>query len=88
MNDKFVHVSGPFTAKDDIVTYIKSNYDSDMQYIKKCGIQSKTGNFVSINGQTFEIGKTEILELNDVKITSLYFLQDESAATLIDGILE
>ncbi|MCC8068710.1 MAG: hypothetical protein LIO71_02965 [Ruminococcus sp.] len=88
MNDKFVHVSGPFTANSDVVSYIKSNYDSDMKYIKKCGIQSEVGNFVNINGQKFEIGKTGILELNDVKITSLYFSQDEPASSLVDGILE
>lgn len=98
MNDKFVHVSvsdlkdpsdsESSAANVDIVTYIKNNYDSDMKYIKKCGIQSQTGHYISVDGINFEIGKTERLELNDVKITSLYFLQDEPWGSSIDAILE
>ena len=88
MNDKFVHLTGPFTAYTDLVSYIKSNYNSDMKYIKKIGIQSEVGNIVYINGLKFEIGKTGILEFNEVQITTLHFTQDEPASSMIDAILE
>lgn len=88
MNDKFVQITGPFTAFDDIVNYIKKNDDSEILYIKKCGIQSQVSNRIKINDCTFEIGKTGILEFSDVEIKTMYFLQDELKSTKIDCVLE
>jgi hypothetical protein len=85
-NDKFVQLHGPFEANNELVDLIKANY-SDFTNIKKLGIQSISTHKCMIDGQSFEIGKTEILEFNEVSITSLYFLQDEPATTLIDCIL-
>lgn len=89
MNDKMVQITGPFAAREDIVSDIRSRYDPDFLYIKKCGIQAKGEHMVNINGNLCEIGsRTEMLEYNNVKITSMYFLQDEPRWTTIDCILE
>ena len=43
---------------------------------------------ITINNEDFEIGKTGILEFDNVQITSLSFKQDELSSTLIDCVLE
>lgn len=85
-NDKFVQIHGPFKREEELVDRIKKDY-SDFFNIKKIGIQSSPSHMCYINGQLFEIGKTEILEFNEVNITSFYFKQDEPATTLVDCIL-
>lgn len=86
INDKFIQVHGPFKKNKELVDIIKKNYPSFLN-IKKLGIQSISTHICCINGQNFEIGKTEILEFNEVSITSIYFKQDEPATTLVDCIL-
>ena len=86
INDKFVQLSGPFVKDIDVLEIIRENYP-DFHYIKKIGIQCKSTHLCKINGQTFEIGKTEILEISDVRITSVSFFQDEPQDTLIDCII-
>lgn len=88
MNGKFIQIQSPIKANQDLIKYIKTNYDSNFKYIKKIGIQTKMNHFISINNQRFKIGKTGILELDNVRITSLFFLQDEQFSTLIDCIIE
>lgn len=85
-NDKFVQVHGPFSKNEEIIDIIKKNVPSFLS-IKKLGIQSISTHKCKINGQDFEIGKTEILEFNEVEIKSIYFEQDEPKSTLIDCIL-
>lgn len=85
-NDKFVQVHGPFVAYEELVDRIKENAPSFLN-IKKLGIQSYSTHECYINGQIFEIGKTEILEFNEVEVTSLYFKQDEPATTIVDCVL-
>lgn len=87
-NYKFVQVKGPFKAYQNIIKYIKENINSDFVYITSLGIQSQVGHMCNINGQIFEIGKTEILILNDIKVDILFFMQDESKLTLIDCTLD
>ena len=86
INDKFVQIHGPFQQNEELVDIIKKDFPSFLN-IKKLGIQSISTHICCINGQNFEIGKTEILEFNEVSITSIYFKQDEPATTLIDCIL-
>lgn len=85
-NDKFVQVHGPFKQGEELVDIIKKDFPSFLN-IKKLGIQSISTHICCIDGQNFEIGKTEILEFNEVNVTSIYFKQDEPATTLIDCIL-
>ena len=86
-NQKFIQIKGPFTVDEEIIDRIKAE-TTGFDYIKKLGIQTKVANKCKINNQIFEIGKTGILEFNDVEITSLSFMQDEPDATLIDCIIE
>lgn len=87
-NDKFVQLHGPFLANQELISIIKENLNyTSLVNIKHLGIQSISTHICCINGQNFEIGKTEILEFNEVSITSIYFKQDEPATTLVDVIL-
>lgn len=86
INDKFVQIHGPFSKNEELINIIKKDYP-DFKFIQKISIQSISTNICCINGQNFEIGKTGILELNEVSITSLYFKQDELATTLVDCLL-
>ncbi len=88
INDKFIQIQGPFKAKNDIIQYIRNNYNPNFWYIKRIGIQTEIGHICNIDGNLFEIGKTGILEFNNVRIYSLYFLQNEPESTLIDCIIE
>lgn len=88
MNDKFIQIRGPFSAGQDLISYIKTEYKTNFNYIKKIGIQTKVKNEITINNEDFEIGKTGILEFDNVQITSLSFKQDELSSTLIDCVLE
>lgn len=86
LNDKFVQLHGPFDKEEELTDKIKENYP-DFRGIRKLGIQSVKTNICCINGQDFEIGKTEILEFDEVNVTSLFFKQGEPATTLVDCIL-
>lgn len=87
INDKFVQLQGPFTHNQELVDLIKAQFPN-FQFIKRIGIQSTYSSGCFLNGQKFEIGKTEILELNEVHITSIYFETDEPASTIVDCVLE
>jgi hypothetical protein len=87
MGNRFIQVSGPFNANEEIFNLVKK-FNSDVESIKKIGVQAPVQHQCKINGITFEIGKTGSLQLDDVKITSIYFLQSESDDTLVDCIVE
>jgi hypothetical protein len=87
MNDKFIQIQGPFNARQDVISLIKQQSSNNFSFIKKIGIQSKVGHKCNINDCVFEIGSTEILEFDEVRISSLYFLQSEEESTIIDCII-
>lgn len=88
LNEKLIQINGPFSAGENVFSILKNKYDDiNFTYIQRIGISSKTGHTVVINGQDFEIGKTGMLEFNDVGITSLYFRQEEDFFTIIDCIV-
>ena len=86
INDKFIQLSGPFKRSEDVIYKIKKLYP-DFRYIKKLGIQTLPSHGCNLNGIVFEIGRTGILEFDNVRITQFHFIQDESAMTLIDCIM-
>lgn len=92
MNNKFFQIAGPFNANEELIDKIKVEAGYDLTFIKKVGIQipsfPSSAHLISINGQIFEIGKTNILEFNEVEITSLFFLQNEIEFAIIDLIIE
>lgn len=86
VNDKFIQLHGSFKKGEELTRLIKKNFPN-FKSIKKIGIQSIENNICCINGIDFIIGKTGILEFDNVYITSLFFKQDESEKSLIDCIL-
>jgi hypothetical protein len=86
VNNKFVQLHGPFAKDEDLVLLLKSNCP-EFQYIESIGIQSTPTHILTIGEYDFEIGKTKILEFDDVQITSIYFKQNEPKSTLVDCIL-
>lgn len=80
---------GPFVANTEILYLVKADAKvSAINYLTKVGICCERGHFVKINGVDFEIGKTGILEFEDVEITSLKFSQDEEEKAVIDYYYE
>lgn len=87
MNNKNVQVRGPFFEEEEVVDRIKAE-SSDFRSISRIGICSKVRNYVKLNDEIFEIGKTGILQFKNVQITSIKFMQDETESTFVDCVLE
>lgn len=85
MNNRFVQICGPFSANVEVMDSVEKSVGSTIQHL---GIQSQIKNFVKINGQLFEIGSTCFLEFSEVNITSIIFLQNEPASTIIDMLIK
>ena len=95
-NGFFGNIQGPFAADEELFTKIQSECKDTVEYISKLGIHY-VGNFgldlsgtrwkqtfVRINGIEFQIGTTRMLELQDVKITSIQFVEDTDDLMYID----
>ena len=95
-NGYFGQIQGPFKENTEIITDIKSQCKTTVNFISKIGIHCVrqydldiTGKAtplieVSLNFKNFIIGKTGMLELNDVQITSIMFKQAVDNKTYID----
>lgn len=95
-NGFFGNIQGPFAADEELFTKIQSECKDTIEYISKLGVHY-VGNFdldlsgekwkqtfVRINGIEFQIGITRMLELQDVKITSIQFVEDTDDLIYID----
>ena len=86
---KYVQIKGSsIVAGEDLMKDIFG--DSELPntlYIEHIGIQSIKGHKCVINNEEIEIGKTGILEVRDVKITSFKFSQEENEETIVDCFL-
>ena len=93
-NGFFGNLQGPFAANEEVFSLIQANSRYQIQYIEKLGIHY-VGNFdldlqgdsnihVKINNIDFQIGKTRMLELEDVQITSIQFVNDTDDLVYID----
>ena len=95
-NGFFGNIQGPFAADEEIITKIQSECKDTIEYISKLGIHY-VGNFdldligkrqeqifVRINGIEFQIGITRMLELEDVKVTSIQFVENTDDLFYID----
>lgn len=92
-NGFFGSLQGPFAANQELFLKIQQSCSKPINYIKKIGIYYSNNYdldiehnqiYVFINNQKFQLGKTGILEYNDVKITSIYFEQDMQENVFID----
>lgn len=84
-NGFFGSLQGPFAANQELFLKIQQSCSKPLNYINKIGICYSNNYdldiehnqiYVFINNQKFQLGKTGILEYDDVKITSIYFEQD------------
>lgn len=91
-NGFFGMIEGPFAANEEIFTKIQEQCLYPIKYISKIGI-IYTGNLnsiqyprfsVKINDIQFQIGKTKMLELEDVQITSIKFTENINDKVYID----
>lgn len=92
----FGQISGPFQAGQEVLLKIQEQEEDDISSLVKVGIfyignfdLDLTGTrwkqtFVRINGIEFQIGITRMLELQDVKITSIQFVEDTDDLIYID----
>ena len=87
MNNKNVQLRGPFNQDEELVDKIKAEA-SDFRSIERIGICARVRDSVKLNNETFEIGKTGILQFDNVRITSIKFMQDENESTFVDCVLE
>lgn len=96
-NGFFGQIQGPFTANVDLFLQIQEECLNPINYITKLGIQyigdfdlDLEGNregrqlFVEINGLDFQLGKTRMLEFQDVQINSIKFKQNMDKNCFID----
>ena len=96
-NGFFGQLQGPFNANIDLFSQIQEECSNPINYITKLGIQyvgdfylDLEGNregqqiFIEINGLDFQLGKTRMLEFQDVQIYSIKFKQDINENCFID----
>lgn len=84
MNKFYGQIRGPFTAGEDIFAKIKVKMGGTSNYLSTLGIQAFCGKLVNINGNQFEIGPAEMLDFEDINVTSLSFVDDVGEDTIID----
>lgn len=81
-------LTGPFSTTDEIMNKIRENAAVKFSRVSHLGIQTDVRNFVIINGEEVEIGKTGIYEIGNTEITSIRFKQDVDKNTIIDYTIE
>ena len=97
VNGFFGNLQGPFLANQELFTKIQEQCSGQINYLSKLGIhyvggfdldlEGKRQNrqiFIRINDIEFQLGKTRMLELEDVQITSIQFQQDMNQMCYID----
>lgn len=96
INGFYGQISGPFAAGEEIFTKVKQQSIQPIDYISKLGIHHmgtynldingirQLQEFVLINGEQYQIGKTRMLELEDTQITSIIFPEDVDDTYYID----
>lgn len=95
-NGFFGTLQGPFAANEELLILIQADCKDTIDYISKLGIHY-TGNYnldlngiyenqllVRINNIEFQIGKTRMLQLEDVQITSIQFVNNTDDCIYID----
>ena len=96
INGFFGNIQGPFAANEELFTKIQEECKDKINYISKLGVHY-VGNFdldisgekwhqyfVRINGIEFQIGRTRMLELEDVEVNSIQFVEDVDDLWYID----
>lgn len=96
-NGFFGNLQGPFNENVELLELIQAECKDQINYLSKIGIHyvggfnlDLKGNyfpqiFILINNDIeFQLGRTRMLELEDVEITSIKFMQDVDDNVYID----
>ena len=95
-NGFFGSLQGPFLKNTQLINIIQNDCKNTINYISKLGIHCvknfdldlkgiyETPIFVRINNIEFQISRTGILELEDVEITYIQFVEDTDDTVYID----
>ena len=81
-------LKGPFNADEEIMDLVRAAAAVDVECIWHLGVQTDVRNFIRVNGQEVEIGKTGIYEIGNTEVTSLQFVQDVDENTIIDYVIK
>ena len=76
-----------FKKDENIFLKIKRQACVPVDYIQSIGIQAKEGTEVILNNQLMKIGQRGLLQLNNVKITSIKFNHHTDSFVKIDYII-
>lgn len=79
---------GPFKAKEELYSKITEQCPWNCLYVKHLGIETEKNNIIYINNKPFQIGITNIFELGDTEIKSIYFENDTRNDSIIDFVIE
>lgn len=79
--------NGYFAANQEIMDLISADCAVAVSFLQRLGIQTPAGTRIKVNNKEIEVGKTNIYELSNVEITSLKFVNNSSAYTVINYII-
>ena len=77
-------LEGPFTANEELFDKIQAAAVKPVAYVSHLGVQTDIRNYIYINGEKYEVGKTGIYEVGNTEIKSIYFSQNTDANSIID----
>lgn len=92
----FGQIQGPFPANGEIFTLIQAQHSEQIKHLTKLGIhllrnydldlngRATHSLAVAINDESFQIGRTGMLEFDNVEVTSIVFPISMDATTFID----
>lgn len=87
MNKFYYQLKGPFQKETDVLSSIKQE-NSEFGYVYQIGISAKPTTIIILNEESFEIGKTGILEFYNVKIFTIKFKENTSSDIFLDLIIK
>ena len=73
--------AGEIDPYDDLLRTVRANAANTFQSISKIGIQLEEGKKIYIDGVEFEMGKTGILEFDNVDINSSIYITQGNRKT-------
>lgn len=81
-------LQGYFLANQQIYNLIVAEAADQINYISRIGILAPAATRLKINNIIIEVGKSEVYQIDDVKITSIKFIENSSPDVIIDYIIK
>lgn len=80
--------NGYFQAEANIISLITNACNNQYNgFVQRIGIEAPEGTFITINGESIQIGKTGLYEVNNAYITSLTFVENSTKEAVVDYII-